>query len=56
MMDLTLFLSNKLKEAKIDFNYKASENPNLISKKLEFNLPVRSYAIVLWLFNIFGQS
>lgn len=48
LFDFTIFLSNKLKEAGIEFEYKMKEDPRLINEKINFDLPVRSYAIVLF--------
>jgi len=42
------FLSKKLKENDIDFEYRLKERPELIAEKLIFHLPLRSQMIVLF--------
>ena len=48
MINFTQFLSNKLKENNIDFEYKFKEHPELVAEKFSFHLPVRSQMIVLF--------
>ena len=48
MVNFVGFLSQKLKDANIDFEYKIRENPELIAEKLDFHLPIRSHMIVLF--------
>jgi len=46
LLDFVLFLSNKLKENGIDFNYKLKECPESFVDKLYLNVPIRSQMIV----------
>jgi hypothetical protein len=48
MTDFVLFLSERLKENNIDFEYRFKEDPENIAKKLEFNFTIRSQMIVLF--------
>lgn len=48
MVNFVGFLSSKLKENNIDFEYTFKEHPETIVKKLEFYLPLRSQVIVLF--------
>ena len=48
MLDFVSFLSSKLKEKDIDFQYTFKEHPDKIAEKLEFYFPLRSQIIVLF--------
>lgn len=48
MIKIVQFLSNKLIENKIDFNYDLSEPQDKIVEKLKFHIPLRSEMIVLF--------
>lgn len=48
MLDFVSFLSGKLKEKNIDFQYTFKEHPEKIAEKLEFYFPLRSQIIVLF--------
>jgi hypothetical protein len=48
MLNFVAFLSGKLKENGIDFQYTLKELPEKITEKLEFHFPLRSQMIVLF--------
>jgi len=48
MINFVSFLSNKLKENNIDFNYNFKEHSEKIAEKLDFYIPLRSQVIVLF--------
>lgn len=48
LFELVLFLSNKLNDNNIDFEFKLKEHPNKIPEKLRFEFPLRSQMIVLF--------
>lgn len=48
MISFVEFLSNKLKENDIDFEFTFKESPDKIADKLNFHIPLRSQTIVLF--------
>jgi hypothetical protein len=48
MLNFVAFLSDKLKENGIDFQYTLKEHPEKITEKLKFHFPLRSQMIVLF--------
>src|SRR3989344_3476314 len=48
MINFVQFLSNKLKENNVDFQYKFKEHPEKFADKLDFHVPLRSQVIVLF--------
>lgn len=48
MIEFVTFLSNKLKENNINFEFTFKEHPEKVAEKLEFHIPLRSQMIVLF--------